>query len=242
MNYALRMFGLAVFVWASLTQASETDALKATLEKSLPGIEIDSLEPVANTGLFEAVIKGQVVYFSKDGKYLIQGDVISLADRSNLTEQKQVSVRKTMLNKMDESKMIIFAPAKPKYTVTVFTDIDCGYCRKLHSEIAQYNELGIRVRYAAFPRAGIGSEAYDDAVSVWCAKDQQQAMTDAKAGKTIAKLTCDNPVKDDYELGQQLGVQGTPAIFLTSGQMLPGYVPPKQLRDILDKQADLAQP
>ncbi len=161
--------------------------------------------------------------------------MVSLDSRINLTEQRRVSLRKDALAKLDEKDMIIFGPQKAKYTITVFTDIDCGYCRKMHAEMEKYNDLGIRVRYLSFPRGGIGSKSYDDAVNVWCAADRQKAMTKAKQGQEIPTKTCANPVKAEFELGQQLGVQGTPSIFLESGQNLPGYLPPEKLIQVLDE-------
>lgn len=214
---------------------ADNDELRKKIEKSLQDVKVNSLKAIDDTGLYEAVINGQILYFSKDGRYVIQGDMVSLDSRTNLTEQRRVSLRKEALDKLDEKDMIIFGPEKAKYTITVFTDIDCGYCRKMHSEMEKYNDLGIRVRYMSFPRGGIGSKSYDDAVNVWCAADRQKAMTKAKQGQEIASKTCVNPVKTEFELGQQLGVQGTPSIFLESGQILPGYLPPEKLIQVLDE-------
>lgn len=237
MKFYSRFVLLPLLLFVGLVHAADMNSLKAKLEKNLPGIKIESLQPVAKTGLVEAVINGDVVYFSADGQYLIQGDVVSLKSRQNLTELKRVSLHKQVLDSLDEKNMIIYSPKNPKYTLTVFTDIDCPYCRKMHSEMAQYNALGIRIRYLAFPRAGLASSSYDKAVDVWCAKDRKQAMNDAIEGKIPKAEKCDNPVKHDYQVGRQLGIQGTPALFLESGQLLPGYVPPKQLKAILDRQA-----
>jgi len=133
--------------------------------------------------------------------------------------------------------MLIFAPKDYKYTVTVFTDIDCGYCRKLHAEIDQYNAKGIRVRYLMFPRAGVGSPSYQKAVNVWCADDRNQALTRSKAGETLEEKQCKNPVADEYALGQMVGVTGTPAIFLADGELVPGYVPADRMESILKEKA-----
>ncbi|WP_289281508.1 MULTISPECIES: DsbC family protein [unclassified Methylophaga] len=224
----LSLFGVSVV-------NADNDELRKKIEKSLPDVKVTSLKAVDDTGFYEAVINGQILYFSKDGRYVIQGDMVSLDSRINLTEQRRVSLRKDALAKLDEKDMIIFGPQKAKYTITVFTDIDCGYCRKMHAEMEKYNDLGIRVRYLSFPRGGIGSKSYDDAVNVWCAADRQKAMTKAKQGQEIPTKTCANPVKAEFELGQQLGVQGTPSIFLESGQNLPGYLPPEKLIQVLDE-------
>ena len=129
--------------------------------------------------------------------------------------------------------MVVFAGDKADHTVTVFTDIDCGYCRKLHSQIDEYEDEGIRVRYVFYPRAGVKSESYKEAVSVWCSEDRNKAMTEAKAGRLMEEKTCDNPVQSHMELGELLGISGTPAIVLDNGDLVPGYVPPKRLAAII---------
>jgi thiol:disulfide interchange protein DsbC len=217
-------------------QASDISDIKEKLAVIMPDVKIDSIEPLANTGMYEAVINGEIIYFSKDARYVFQGDVIELEKRQNVTELKRLELRKQILASVDEADMIIFEPKKTEHTLTVFTDIDCGYCRKLHQQMADYNALGIRIRYMAFPRTGTDSESYDKAVNVWCAKDRRQALTDAMSDKAVKAGSCNAPVKAQYELGRRLGVTGTPALFLESGELLPGYVPPKRLKEILDHQ------
>ena len=218
----------------SLAQADVV--LKDKLEALLPGMIVQSLEPLENTGLYEAMVDGEIIYFSKDGRYVFQGDIIDIESRQNITENKRIGLKKEVLASFNEADMIIFEPEKTKHTLTVFTDIDCGYCRKLHQQISEYNALGIKVRYMAFPRSGIDSESFDKAVNVWCADDPKQAMTDSKSGANIEVNKCDDPIKDHFEAGRQLGVTGTPALFLESGQLLPGYIPPMRLKKILDEQ------
>lgn len=217
------------------TALAGDEALKAKFESLIPGMKIDSIQPLADTAFYEAVIGGEVIYFSKDGKYAIQGDVIDLTTRQNLTEVKRVQLKEKALASLNEDDMIVYEPKKVEHTITVFTDIDCGYCRKLHQQMADYNDLGIRIRYMAFPRSGPGSESYNKAVSVWCADDQQQAMTDSKLGMDVAQLNCENPVSAHFEAGRKMGVTGTPALFLENGELLPGYVPPQKLKEILDE-------
>lgn len=229
--------GLLILVTSSVVSASDNEDKKALFESILPGVSIDSVTKLDNTNLYETVINGDVVYFSADGRYVFQGDVIEMESRENLTEAKRTDLRQSILAGLDEKDMIIYEPKKTEYTLTVFTDIDCGYCRKLHQEMKEYNDLGIRIRYMAFPRAGIDSESYDKAVNVWCSKDREQALTDAKAGLDVQAETCDAPVRSQYEIGHKLGVNGTPALFLENGQLLPGYVPPKRLKELLDDRA-----
>lgn len=222
-------------LFSGISLAEEADKLKQQLEQTLTGVTIDGLKKVDNTQFYEGVINGEILYFSADGRYVFQGELVSLESRTNLTEQRRVSMRKDIIDGLDEKDMIIFEPEKTAHTLTVFTDIDCVYCRKMHSEIEQYQDLGIRIRYMAYPRGGIGSESYDDAVTVWCNEDRRDAMTRAKAGEELEAKTCDNPVKAEFETGQKLGVQGTPALFMENGQMLPGYVPAERLKEILEQ-------
>lgn len=229
---------IAPLFFIGISHAAESDKLRQKLEQNLPGVAIDSLKKVDNAELYEGVINGEILYFSADGRYVLQGELVSLESRTNLTEQRRVSLRKDIIDSLDEKDMIIFEPKQTEHTLTVFTDIDCVYCRKMHSEIEQYKELGIRIRYMAYPRGGIGSQSYDEAVTVWCNEDRHDAMTRAKAGEEMKAKTCDNPVKAEFETGQKLGVQGTPALFTESGQMLPGYVPPERLKEILEQTSD----
>jgi thiol:disulfide interchange protein DsbC len=216
--------------------------IRDRLEKMLPGYEITSIHETPVPGVYEVLLGTELVYVSGDGRYMLQGRLVDLETRANLTEtsprlaeaeRRQAQERAKTLSELDEDEMIIFAPEDYQYTVTVFTDIDCGYCRKLHREIDGYENEGIRVRYLFFPRAGAGSPSFEKAVSVWCSDDRQQALTDAKAGKTPPKKTCENPVLDQMKLGEAFGVAGTPAIVFDSGALVPGYVPPKRLLALL---------
>lgn len=213
---------------------AEEDALKAKLLKSF-GRAPDVIAPSAIEGLKEVVYGTDVYYVTPDGRYLVSGAMFDLASQTNLTERRLSSLRLKMLKDVDESSMIIFkAKGKQKHVITVFTDIDCVYCRKLHSGMAEMNKLGITVRYMAYPRAGIGSPSYDKAVSVWCAADRNKAMNEAKNDGKVVPKKCENPVAQEYKLGQKLGVSGTPAILLEDGHLMPGYAPPERLFALLE--------
>lgn len=180
--------------------------------------------------MYEVMTSRGLIYISGDGRYLIQGNIYDIDnDMENLSETSMAKMRVTELEKHLDSG-ILYAAEHPKHTVTVFTDIDCGYCRKLHSQIDEYNAKGISIRYMAYPRAGVNSATYKTMQSVWCAKDQQKAMTMAKAGDHITETSCNNKVEDHYQLGNAIGVNGTPALFLEDGSLLAGYVPPRNLR------------
>ena len=188
-------------------------------------------------GILQVQINGDIVYTSADGKYMFQGRIIDMDTREDLTEASKAGLRKERMGDIDPAGQITFSPEDPVYDLTVFTDIDCGYCRKLHAQVEEYNKQGIAIHYMSFPRAGIGSQSYEKAVSVWCADDPQSAMTQAKLGSDPDPEQCDNPVEEQYKLGVDLGVTGTPALLTSSGQLIPGYVPPDQLRSRLDSMA-----
>jgi thiol:disulfide interchange protein DsbC len=232
--YGALFAGVTLALCASSLLADADARIKARLEKLLPEYKIDGIDETPVKGLYEVTMGAQVVYVSGDGNYMLQGRLIDLVNREDLTEPRRAAARKQAVDKMGEDQMVIFAPDKFDHTVTVFTDIDCGYCRKLHREIADYGAQGIRVRYIFYPRAGIGSDSYKKAVSVWCSNDRQQALTDAKAGKELERKSCRNPVKEHMELGNLIGVTGTPTILLENGELISGYVPAKRLADILE--------
>jgi thiol:disulfide interchange protein DsbC len=234
------MTGLMVALVASfgIAQAAgdQTKELQTKLDALLPdsGIVLAEAKKLDNTGLYEILMNGEVAYISADAQYVFQGDMISVATRENLTDIRREVISKTALAAMDEKEFITYEPKETVHTVTVFTDIDCGYCRKMHQQIEAYQDLGIRIRYAFYPRSGIGGDSYKSAVNVWCSDDKLKALTDAKNGVAVAEAKCDSPIKSQYELGQRIGVTGTPAIFLESGKLVPGYVPPAQLKQMLD--------
>lgn len=185
-------------------------------------------------GYFEVLMKGgMTLYMNDTADYFIAGDLFFVEPNGivNATEKNRSGDRKRLLATLDESDMVVYAPRPEltKATITVFTDIDCGYCRKLHQDVPELNRLGVAVRYLAFPRAGIGSDSYDKAVSVWCADDQQKALTNAKAGKDIEMKTCVNPVAEQYGLVDAFGVTGTPAIFYEDGTLQAGYMPVEEM-------------
>ncbi len=211
------------------------------LQGALRGATPDSVGESAIPGIYEVVVGGQIMYISKDGRYVVQGDLIDLVAGANLTENRRGQMRVKAIDAVGEDNMVVFTPSGPtRHTVTVFTDIDCGYCRMLHQEIASYTEQGIKVRYLAYPRAGVNSPSYDKAVTVWCSEDRKTAMTRAKQGESLSPKTCPNPVKAQYELGQSMGVRGTPSLVLENGEMIPGYVPAARLANMLDTAATAA--
>lgn len=224
---------LATAAALSPVHAADDAAAAATIAKSL-GISAENVRPSPVDGLYEIQHQREFAYVTADGRYLLRGDLVDMKTGEELTENRRRVDRLDVLAKLGSKKLIEFAPAPPmaaKYTVTVFTDIDCGYCRKLHSEIAQYNAKGIAIRYAFYPRSGPDTESWFSAEAVWCAADQRKALTEAKAGTQI-KLkgkACDNPVAEEFQLAQDMGIRGTPMMVLPNGDIYPGYVPAAQL-------------
>jgi thiol:disulfide interchange protein DsbC len=213
----------------SAQQAPAKDP-RAEVASHIAGARAEELRATAVAGIYELTRGADVVYVTADGKYAFTGDLVELASDKNLTEQRRRELRVKAIGNFPESEMVIFGPKDPKYTVTVFTDVDCPYCRKLHSQIATYNHLGIRVRYLLYPRTGPNTEAWTKAEQVWCSGDRNAALTRAKLGEELKTKPCtDNPVARSYALGQQFALEGTPAIIMPDGEMLPGYVPPDVL-------------
>lgn len=210
--------------------------IRQNLQKSIPNLDIVSVEPAGASGLYEVRTNySETLYVTADGKHFVVGDLYRLNSSGvqNLSEANREKERAAALAAIPESDMVVFKPAQTKAKITVFTDVDCGYCRKLHQDVPKMNELGIQVNYVAYPRAGIGSSSHQKLVSVWCAPDRQQAMTAAKQGREVVSKDCTNPVAAQYAVGNAIRISGTPAIILENGALIPGYVPAQVLAEQL---------
>ena len=221
------------------TAAANARAALLGLDPKMP---IERIEAAPLKGFQQAIIGGQVVFVSNDGKYLVQGTVYDIDRKANVGEEAMQDLRAELLRTIPAKDRIVFAPKDPKYTVTVFTDVECGYCRKMHGEIAEYNKRGIAFEYVAYPRMGLGSEDFRKMVAVWCSADRARALTDAKNDRPVAAADCTNPVTMQYALGQRMGLTGTPMVLTADGVQLGGYVPPAQMRAMLDQLAKGAHP
>jgi len=217
--------------------AAETDEEKVSriLETHLPGVKPDRVAVSVVPGIYEVILGGDVLYVTADAKYAFTGQLVDVANRTNLTEPALASARLNVLQQMPESQMIVYEPeGEVKHTITTFTDIDCPYCRKMHQEMAAMNDQGIRVRYLLYPRAGVDSESYEKAVSVWCADDRQEELTLAKSGVDPEGRQCENPVVDHMKLGERMGLTGTPLTITDTGDLIGGYMPSEDLSNRLD--------
>ena len=222
---------------ASAKSLDKSSPLYTVLQKNFPELQVDSIH-TSDIPHFYTVMAGPVVfYLSDDGRYMFNGDVLDLSQgKKNITETVRNKAVLSAIERLEAggTPVILYKAKNPKYTITVFTDITCGYCRKFHRHIPELNDAGISVRYLAFPRHGLASRSYQDVVSIWCADDPLQSLTDANNGRSIVAKTCENhSVRQQYELGLMAGITGTPSIILPDGSILPGYVEPRALLKIL---------
>lgn len=207
---------------------------RIAIAAKFPGTRPDDLHASPIPGIYELTRGTDVIYVTSDGKYAFDGDLYDLTANSDLTEDTRMAIRRRMIAAIPESQMVIFGPKKPRYTVTVFTDVDCAYCRMFHSQIGEYNRLGVRVRYLFYPRSGPNTSSWTKAVQVWCSPDRNAALTRAKLGEPLKTKPCpNNPVAREYALGKDFNLEGTPAIVLADGELVPGYMPPEMLLEHL---------
>ncbi len=208
---------------------TDLDRIKRNLAKTFPEVAQGDLRPSPLPGFFELVLDARVYYVSADGRHLFLGDIVDIQSRANLTENTRQALAKRLIGEISEKDMIVIAPKEVRSTITVFTDVDCPYCSRLHQDVPELNRNGIKVRYLMYPRAGKDSETYRRSVAVWCSPDRVKAIGIAKSGGPLDLKTCANPVDNHYRLGERLDINGTPTIFLESGRKIPGYVPAAQL-------------
>ncbi|HEY3698714.1 MAG TPA: DsbC family protein [Spongiibacteraceae bacterium] len=233
---------IGLMTWVSLMAliaSAETENPEALIKRTLevrPDVKVIAVEPSEISGLYAVQIQnGPTIYASADGKYFVHGELFAVQDKNfvNLTEQRGNGDRAKAMAAVKTEDMIVFKPKGPtRAVINVFTDVDCGYCQKFHKEVPELNAKGIEVRYLAFPRAGIGSESYQKLVTAWCAKDRQGTLTRYKNREAVPINTCaKNPVAAEYELGEQVGVNGTPTLVTAKGELITGYMPAQELAD-----------
>ncbi len=223
-------FSVATTAYASDKDINE---LREKLATSMPAATGASIKATPINGLFEVMVGNKIMYMTVDARYIIDGDIYDMKNRANITEDARGAIRLDALNKLGEENMLVYMPkGEVKHTITIFTDIYCPYCRKLHDEMADYQNNGVKVRYIFVPFKG--QKSVQTSVSVWCAKDKTKAMDMAKSGQEVETKTCDNPISKHQALAAELGIRGTPAIMLESGTMLPGYVPSAKVIDTLN--------
>jgi thiol:disulfide interchange protein DsbC len=221
---------------------SNLEAVRAKMSAMFDEIGAENVSASPVDGWY-TVHKGSIVaYVSEDGRYLLQGDLIDLDQQLNLSEQTRTESRRLLMADVTDDQTILFTPVNPKYRVTVFTDVECTYCRKLHSQINEYLAQGIEVRYLLYPRNGPASRSWNTAEDVWCARDRNRALTAAKLDQKFETQKCDaSAISKQYLLGQSIGLTGTPAIVFDDGTLLSGYLPPAALASRLEMTKALAK-
>lgn len=228
---------IALPLGLAVATVSAQELTPAELATRLSGIEAKDITEAPVSGLYQVAVGANVAYVTKDGRFIIRGDIYDAETSANVSEETRARARAAMLDSVDPKDMIVFKPAsgEAKHKITIFTDIDCGYCRQFHREIDKVTALGIEVHYLFYPRTGPNTESWAKADQVWCAPNQNTALTRAKLGGEIPKgEACETPVESHFELGQRIGVRGTPAVFSESGELLGGYLPPATLAKVLD--------
>jgi thiol:disulfide interchange protein DsbC len=231
------MLPLALAVGTAVGDGPSREEIAAKLN----GVSADDIVESPLEGLYQVMVGSNVAYVTADGRFLIQGEIYDLESLENVTENTRASARVGLLGSVDSSEMIVFRPSNGdvKHTITIFTDIDCGYCRQFHREIEQVNALGIEVHYLFYPRTGPNTESWEKADKVWCAADRNTALTRAKLGGSVPDNQCaETPISSHFTLGQRVGVRGTPAIFAENGELIGGYLPPNALAERLEEIAD----
>lgn len=219
-NFLLGMLAAAVIGTVTAAAPVETE-LAELVSKQFPGADIEHVAPSPIPGIYEVSVGGELIYVTPDAHFAFIGRLFDLQRQKDLSEPVRAQLRVRTLDEVPENKMIIFEPeGETKYTITTFTDVDCPYCRKMHSEMDQLAAAGVRVRYLLFPRTEVGAPSYLKAVSVWCAEDRNEAMTRAKRGETLEERSCPNPVDAHMRLANRLGLTGTPMTITESGEQL----------------------
>lgn len=227
---------MALLTASAFAAEPDLKRIMSSLAKTFPEVAKGTLRPSPLPGLYELVLDAQIYYVSADGEHLFLGDLVEVRTRTNLTEATREKIAAQLIGEVGEQNMIVLAPKQVRHTITVFTDVDCPYCARLHQDVPELNRLGVKVRYLLYPRAGGGSETYRRSVAVWCAADRIKAVGIAKSGGKLDMKTCANPVERHYRLGERLGVSGTPTIYLENGRKIPGYIPPAQLLALIGGQ------
>lgn len=216
------MMSSLLTLFSTATLAGEAE-VNTAITQALPQYKINSTEFHSGSGLYTVALKdGPILHVTADGKYFVAGDMYHVDNGTVENETEQAKLAK--IETLPESQMIVYKAEQEKAHITVFTDVDCAYCRMLHKEVSKLNEMGVTVRYLAYPRAGIGSDSYKKMVSIWCSDDPKAWLTKAKEGNKVPENTCVNPVAADFNLGNSVGVRGTPSIILGNGKFIPGYL------------------
>jgi thiol:disulfide interchange protein DsbC len=235
---SLSILALATLAIAASTAATAPPAkpdVRVEIARQLD-VKPEDVKPSPVAGLYEIRSGAEVGYVSADGRFYFDGDVFDMKSKQNLTEPRRQEGRLDILATIPDSEAIVFSPTGAvRHTLTVFTDVDCGYCRRMHREIAEFNRLGFRVRYVMYPSGGPDSEAWRKAEAVLCSADRREALTRAKRGEAVSAAKCATRIAENHSVGERLGIRGTPGIITDSGEYLAGYLPAASMAEYLAK-------
>lgn len=228
---------LSVTMSLAVAADDTNERLTARMAKLFPKDKVTDISPAPIAGLYEVLLGASLFYISADGRYVVRGDIIDLDGRENISDKRRSHARQQVFARLDTKGLIEFPATTPdtKKVLYVFTDIDCAYCRKMHREVGTLNQAGIAVRYLAFPRTGLKGASFDKATAVWCAANRQEAITAAKLGQPVESPKCASPVAQEFELGQSMGVTGTPAVYTDQGEQIGGYVPAEEIIKMVEE-------
>lgn len=211
---------------------------RIALAAKIPGTRPEDLRVSPVPGIYELAHDGEVNYVSADGNYVFSGDLFQVTEEGefpNLSELRRREMRRDLIAAVAPADTIVFGKSDAKHEISVFTDVDCTWCQRMHSQVEEYNKLGIRVRYMSFPRTGPDTDSWHKAEAVWCSKDRNAALTDAKLGKPVKATACNTPIASQYALGRQVGITGTPGVVLESGELIPGYLAPRRMLTAIEE-------
>ncbi|THB71018.1 MAG: DsbC family protein [Gammaproteobacteria bacterium] len=235
-RFLIMAVAMLVSGFSIASKADDYSGIKKSISTILPGKKVDVISPSPVDGVYEVVVGARLLYFSENGQFMLDGDLFDITERKDLSAPVRENARaKVVTDAVAKGGITYKTKDEPKYKVTVFTDIDCGYCRKLHNDMDGYLNHGIEVSYLFMPRAGLQSNSFRKAVSAVCADDPNKALTELKNGKTVADKSCDNKIADQYNLAREIGIRGTPGIITEEGKIFPGYLPPDTLLQRLKK-------
>lgn len=232
------MRNLALILFFSVYSLASEEDLINKISKILPtGLPINFIEESSMPDFYVVnVANNQILYVSKDFKFVLAGEVIALneGEITSLNDIYENKFIKNIISSIKPNESIDFISSNERFKLKIFTDVSCSYCRLLHSEIDQYLSNGITINYLAFPRDGLDSEVYKDMVSVWCSLNPKDSLNKLKKGENIESKNCKNPVEEHFRKGSLIGITGTPTIILEDGTKFSGYIPANELIKILE--------
>lgn len=192
---------------------------------------IQSVTRTPYAGLYEVVMdSGELVYTDEQGSFFIDGQLIDLKRRTNVTAERQAALNKVNINELPLTQAVKTVRGNGKRTLVTFEDPNCGYCKRFVAEAQQLKDVTIYT----FLYPILSPDSADKSKAIWCSKDRSAAwqgwMIDGKAAKAA---DCENPIEKNVALGRKLRINGTPTMFLADGSRLGGFLPRAKLEEAI---------